>query len=194
MGFGLFYLVFVPAAACPDRPAVECYFPKQVVPYNDAFDGSRRDWYATHLSAMEEPSLLAQGREERALRFLWLRSFHRPVAVRVSDSSGAMRLTAVELDGFGGGRPGKAARRIDRALSDEEVQEFHQLVSAASVWSAPVKQETQGRDGAQWVFEVVNGDRYRLVERWSPENDPMRDLGIGLLELTEWEFRQDDLY
>src|SRR5258708_39333972 len=54
--------------------------------------GTRAIWYAKHLKALHEPSLweMAQDPKAEAYRFLWLRSFHHPIAVRlVVRSSGS---------------------------------------------------------------------------------------------------------
>src|ERR1041384_2437124 len=41
------------------------------------------DWYSGQLKAMYEPPLSSLETEDESYRFLWLRSFHRPVMVHV---------------------------------------------------------------------------------------------------------------
>jgi hypothetical protein len=62
------------------------YFPAGVL--GDTADQHRflADWYSKHLTAMGEPSLLEVSRQDATVevyRFLWLRSFHHPISVRL---------------------------------------------------------------------------------------------------------------
>src|SRR5262245_53562261 len=74
------------------------YFPK----------GSEH-WYPEHLEAMKEPSLFQQSTNKvvEQYRFLWLRTFHKPIAVRVRKDSAGITLRVVRLSGAGGYNPGK---------------------------------------------------------------------------------------
>ncbi len=189
---GVLYLPFAPAKACPDRPVADCYFPKPTESRDGGID-FRRHWYAQHLAAMGETSL-HDGSDAKAWRFLWLRTFHHPVAVRVESSREGYRLVAVELDGAGGYGPGKQLRKVERAMSEAESARFEALVERKGIWSVLEHVDRQGRDGARWVFEFRDGDRYRMVDRWSPEEDPMRELGAGFLALANWRFPEQDMY
>ena len=98
------------------------YFPKGALdPSRSKIDGLTRDWYSQFLRAMLEPSLsCGQGSDGFAYRFLWLRSAHHPIAVRVEGSGSSLTLSAVELDGTGGHAPGEIVKRVQRALSPAE--------------------------------------------------------------------------
>jgi hypothetical protein len=51
-----------------------------------------------------------------------------------------------------------------------------------------------GRDGAQFVMEGVNGTRYHVLDRWTPENGPFLDAANALLKAAafpEEVLRQD---
>ncbi|HZS04476.1 MAG TPA: hypothetical protein VFD58_06540 [Blastocatellia bacterium] len=66
------------------------------------------EWYSEHLKAMAEPSLLTlSGVQIECYRFLWLRSFHHPVAVRIWREGNDRFIVAKELDGAGGYEPGR---------------------------------------------------------------------------------------
>jgi len=69
------------AESCPVSPQLR-YFPVGTFgPLNS--DLFVREWYSKHLVAMEEPSLSCGVLEDtETYRFLWLRTFHNPVAVR----------------------------------------------------------------------------------------------------------------
>lgn len=63
-----------------------------------AGDDFVRGWYSSHLRSMAEPSLSC-GAIEDSYRFVWLRSFHSPVAVRMyRDRDGLVWLVATETN------------------------------------------------------------------------------------------------
>jgi len=189
---GLLYLPFAPAQACPDRPAADCYFPKSPDDGEQVLSDFERSWYAQHLDAMREPPIGQLDGD--TWRFLWLRTFHHPVSVRIEAVQGQLRLTAIELDGAGGYAPGNVRRRIESILGQEDASTFRRSLEAAEIWSVPVAIDVNGLDGAEWVFEFRQSDRYRIVHRWSPDAHPMRELGLAFLRATGWDYPEHDIY
>lgn len=60
------------------------YLPAGSLDSSDNLDKFTREWYSKHLHAMQEPSLSrGKTRVDVAYRRLWLRTFHRPISVRV---------------------------------------------------------------------------------------------------------------
>ena len=151
-------------------------------------------WYSGHLAAAQESSLYARSLRplsagEGALRFTWLRTFHPPVVVRVETSGeGARRLIVKQLSGAGGYAPGTVAKAIDRLLSPAEVERLDAMLARTQVFSLPPKLCDLGLDGAQWIIESVDAKGYRLVDRFTPRDGGVRDLGLFLLGLSGWEF------
>ena len=147
----------------------EGYFPKDT--WSERVDDFVAGWYSTHLRAMSEPSLKdAVGGDATVYRFLWLRTWGQPIAVRIERRGETRTLTAVRLDGAGGYDPGAEVERVSRALTEAEWQAAVSAIDAASFATLPTSADT-GLDGAQWVLEGVVGGRYRLVDRWSPTPD-----------------------
>ena len=149
---------------------------------------SDRDlWYGQHLRAMREPRLCEPSDVER-YRFLWLRTFHRPVAVRVERTEAGASLTARELGGAGGYAPGELARGATRDLTSSEWAELQRKLDAAGYWTLPTDSDRMGLDGSQWVLEGARGDRYHVVDRWTPEeagrDAAFRELCLFLLDLA----------
>jgi hypothetical protein len=67
------------------------YFPDKIFhEIQDVHDFTEK-WYSDHLKAMNEPSFLEfrQDRKIHSYRFLWLRTFHKPVCVRIEIISDA---------------------------------------------------------------------------------------------------------
>ena len=124
------------------------------------------DWYGKHLGAMNEPSLWAAAvRGETVWRFLYLRTWGKPIAVRVTSDG---HLHATRLSGSGGYDPGTIEAHRERTLGKSDVARIETALAAASFDTTPTEGE-MGHDGAQWVIERAKAGQYRLVERWSPD-------------------------
>ena len=133
----------------------------------------REDWYGKHLRAAGEAPL-CPGASAEQYRFLWLRSFHRPVVVRIEVSAaGSAMLVAKELDGAGGYEPGRVARDTSFALAPERWAEMRRLLDDG-FWRMPTAPADTvfGLDGAQWVLEGTATGQYHVVDRWTPEHSP----------------------
>lgn len=153
-----------PEATPPAQTAA--FFPPHT--WADSVDTFTADWYGKHLRAMGEPSLwTASSRGETAYRFLWLRTWGRPIAVRVTFDGAKAHLYATRLSGDGGYDPGKVDVRRDRDLALGDWQHIEAALASASYDTTDVAGD-MGLDGAQWIIERAKGGKYRLVERWTP--------------------------
>jgi hypothetical protein len=145
---------FVPTAFFPAKT-----FPERV-------DGFVSDWYGKHLGAMREPSLWASAvRGETAWRFLYLRTWGKPIAIRVMSDG---HLFATRLSGSGGYDPGTIDQHRERFLAKSDLVRIESALVAMSFDTTETEGD-MGNDGAQWVIERANAGKYRLVERWSPD-------------------------
>lgn len=176
------------------------YFP------NLAFDDEQQhndfvvQWYTKHLKALQEPSLFQQASSgKEAYRFLWLRTFHSPVAVRLNvNADGTSLLTVKVTDGQGGYEPGRLTKDAVRRLSKEETDWFLGRVHELKYWNLPTREpktDEIGLDGAQWVVEAIKDGTYKVVDRWSPDKGPVRALGlIMLIDLAKLKLLYQDVY
>jgi hypothetical protein len=55
----------------------------------------------------------------------------------------------------------------------------------------PVVDDAGGKDGAQWIVEVLDGKNYHFVDRWSAEG-LIRELGMQFIDLSQ--HRLDPVY
>jgi hypothetical protein len=156
-------------------------------------DSARNTWYSHQLQAMDEP-VLGPAQKGSTYRFTWLRTFHHPVAVRISADEGRVKLVAVELDGAGGYRPGKVLRRKAIELSRTQFHDLEALIRSKDFWDLPAHEETNGLDGSEWIIEGVSGGNYHVVDRWSPDTGPVREIGEQMLLLTGWHFPSREIY
>lgn len=51
-----------------------------------------------------------------------------------------------------------------------------------------------GDDGAQWIIEGVKDGKYHLVDRWSPKDGQVRELGLMLLDMANLKIPAKDVY
>lgn len=164
------------------------YFPNHAFDKRDDLNNFKVKWYQKPLEALKEPSLwdLSQARgPDEVYRFLWLRSFHHPVSVRLSISSdGTGTLTTKVCTGAGGYEPGKLIVNRNEKIGADRVKWFLDRIDEQQYWSLPTEEEdpnTIGLDGAQWVLEAVKNGNYKVVDRWSPEKGPIKNLGLILV-------------
>jgi hypothetical protein len=193
-------LVLFGLAAALFLSAQESNFPKGALSDNARQDEFRTVWYSTHLKALQELSLLqlAQNPAVQSYRFLWLRTFHHPVVVRLdfkSDGTGA--ITTKVASGAGGYKPGHLVENTTRPLSREQMEKFLVAVKRAQFWELPSHETpaTEGCDGAQWIIEGVKDGEYHVVDRWTPSSGPVRDLGMLFLTgLAQMKIPENEIY
>jgi hypothetical protein len=173
-------------AACKDPSSDMFFFPEGSfglkLPKLD-LDRALRHWYSGHLRAMAEPSLSCEDAGE-AYRFLWLRTWGRPIAVRVQARDGAATVSAIELTGAGGYKPGEVRRRLNRVLTQAEWAQILDGLQRIELWTMPAADSQRRMDGAEWILEGRKGPSYHAVARWSPTEGAYRDLCLLLLKVS----------
>jgi len=173
------------------------FFPKSSLDWKG--EDFKARWYSTQLRALGEPSLsaLATNRKSESYRFLWLRSFHHPVAVRVDlQADGTWILITKVASGAGGYSPGTLTTNTSRQLTAREIQTFRSEIENDGFWNAPNPVNDQkGTDGSQWIIEGVKAGRYHVVDRWMPKDGPTRNLGRFLaFDLAQLSIPKDEIY
>ncbi|MHB8486734.1 MAG: hypothetical protein ACYDCM_13555 [Candidatus Acidiferrales bacterium] len=153
------------------------YFPKGTFAAEGNGEALVLTWYSRQLKGLEEPSLWALSRNDKhtvVYRFLWLRTFHHPVAIRVivaPDGTGEL-ITKVG-GGAGGYAPGPLIENQMKKLSTIEVKYLLDQVNGAHFWELPTEEKKRNThiefDGAQWIFEGIQDGNYHIVDRWSPK-------------------------
>ena len=138
--------------------------------WRDAEDAARHEaWYGGHLRAMAEPIL--SRREDhsdfrRRFRMLVLPSFHPPYAIRVDQgTSGRARVRIVRLTGRGGYAPGEILEQESYTLTADQAARLDRDIEASGLASAPPRARAACIDGVQFVFELVDAQANRFVDR-----------------------------
>ena len=181
---------------CPSRSSSEYFFPKSAFSTGEGQDDQfTRTWYTKHLKAMSEPSLscgLVNG--EDTYRFIWLRTFHHPIAVKITLTKSQIKLEAKELSGAGGYEPGKILRKTNKILTNAQWENVLSSVAKAKFWNDQPKVTLLGLDGAQWIYEARRGTSYRVIERWTPDDKNYRNLGLTMIRLAGWLVPEGEIY
>jgi hypothetical protein len=183
------------------------YFPPHILgedPRETEFTERR---YSGNLDALQEPSLWELSRQDpsaEVYRFLWLRSLHHPIAVRlVLNKNGSGWMNSRMTSGQGGYEPGRITRFKVFPLGKTQTQAFLTECDRTNFWNLASVPNTKvagpetiaGLDGAQWIVEGVRNGKYHMVDRWSPgTRDPVRALGILALKLGGFKIPARELY
>jgi hypothetical protein len=162
------------------------YFPSGSLDDSPRGDQFVYEWYSKQLKALDEPSLwaLSKTQKEQSYRFLWLRTFHHPIAIRVDlNADGTSRLTTKMASGAGGYDPGHLLQNDTSILTKEHTDLFLGKIQENKFWElAPLDKSRMGLDGAEWIIEGVKDGNYRVVDRWSPDEGPVRVIGLYMLK------------
>jgi hypothetical protein len=144
---------------------------------------SRRfiSWYSSQLEAMNELPLAALFNEDESYRFLWLRSFHQPVAIHVWRTGAQHFMVVKRLNGHGGYAPGTVDFYSVRSLSENDWDSFMLHLEHSQYWSMPTEDDRMWNDGAQWIMEGYREGRYHVVDRQSPDAGAYREACMYLL-------------
>ena len=148
--------------------------------------------YGDSLRAASEPILRPTRSSTREiLRFTWVPSFHPSITVTVTRTGDQITLVAKRLTGAGD-EPGRVGRQLQTQLSLKQWTQLVSLLTAADFWKAPSErprkftdkgEEIIGLDGAGWLFEWADSERYHYVDRWWHEDyPPLESLGLCLVE------------
>lgn len=138
-------------------------------------------WYSRALDSMNEQPLAALENEDESYRFLWLRTFHQPVAIHVWRKDEQHFMVVKRLNGKGGYVPGTFDLYWSRSISENDWDAFMTHLESASYWLTPTKNDRLMFDGAQWVMEGYREGRYHVVDRQSPDDGAYREACMYLL-------------
>ena len=179
-------------------PAQVKYFPNGVFSADRRADEFTLKWYGGQLAALQEPSLweLSKTQQTQSYRFLWLRTFHHPIAIRVDvNSDGTSQLTTKMTSGAGGYAPGKLIKNVTVTLGKEQTDWFLGKIEQYKFWQLPSVQETTGNDGAQWIVEGIKDRAYHVVDRWTPRDGDVRAIGLVFInDLAKLKIAPAELY
>lgn len=175
------------------------YFPPGALSEYTESDKFCARWYTEQLKALQEPSLwlLSKAQKKQSYRFLWLRTWHHPVVIRIDvQAGGTSQLTTKTASGTGGDKPGHLMQNDSSTLTMEQTKWLMGRIEENKFWNLEgVEKDKNGKDGARWIIEGVKDGHYHLVDRWSPQGGPVRAIGIFMLmDLAKLEIPFNEMY
>lgn len=153
--------------------------------------------YSKQLSAMNEPSLLELSKKShlKIYRFLWLRTFHHPISIRLTiKGDGTGELVAKMTSGAGGYEPGVLETNNVLQITKQKVLDFQKQIEKIAFWEMKSKIELGGLDGARWIIEGVKDGKYHLVDRWTSQTKAIHEAVLMLLHLSKFEINKSEIY
>lgn len=176
------------------------YFPSHAFDSDTRLSKLVNDWYSGQLRALDEPSLFTQSKNssEQSYRFLWLRTFHHSVAIRIEiKQDGTAMLTTKMSSGAGGYAPGHLVTNASKLLTKQQADAFLHKIDTDNFWQLPpvLLRDQQGDDGSQWIIEGIKDGKYHLTTQWTPSKGPIYDLGATLaFELAGLQIPKSEIY
>jgi hypothetical protein len=175
------------------------YFPAKTLEPPNLYPEILREWYSRSLVALKEPSLfeLAQNQTTHSYRFLWLRTFNNPVAIRLNvNADGTGTLIEKVTSGEAGFRPGSLTVSFAKPLTQKQTNDFVKKIEILNFWSIPtIDPAIGGTDGSEWIIEGVHDGKYHVVNRWTPSSGPIRELGLAMaVNLAGMNIPGNELY
>jgi hypothetical protein len=180
------------------------YFPELALDPDPKTDAELDDLYGEQLQALREtPMCCGRDSSAHAIRFTWLRTFHHPVVLRMDRNVGGHWVLRTKI---GGGDGGYSANRLlidhSRPLLESETSQMLALVGSDSgFWDISTHEQEflKGEriipvraDGSHWIVEVRHEKRYHVVDRWSPKQGRIYEIGKLLMTLSREQFEGAD--
>ena len=138
-------------------------------------DSFRNKWYSETLREFHEPVLNGYPFFTHHYRFTWLRTFNHPVTIRIgkNDTDEGAYLFAKSLTGQSGFDIGHLAIDSGMMITPKQFDSIQSLLSLSDFDTMQPNETSEGgKDGAEWILEVVEGENYKYVQRWSPDSGP----------------------
>jgi hypothetical protein len=176
---------------------------------NEAFENSYSTvkGYTNILIALHEPKLYNQPTNKQIFRFTWVRSFDNPISIRIENDNDKYVLYWKTSNGINSNKPGEIVIDKSKELRKVDWQQFNDLLNKIDFWNLNTLEFerklyddyweyilNQGTDGAQWILEGVEKNKFHVVERWSPENTEYEKCCLYLLSLTDLQISKDKIY
>jgi len=116
------------------------------------------------------------------IRYTNLASFSNPFTIKVELKDSIVTFNYKLTDGKGGSETGKIIKEYQIQLPFAEWNRILAKVESTHFWNIHSFRrciengiEYVILDGAEWIFEGLNGDKYHFVTRTSPSNEDDKD-------------------
>ncbi len=125
-------------------------------------------------------------------RFLWLRTFHNWISIRVEHhKDGNTKVFAKEFERREAAVPQSLLKNLSIKWPPAKYQIFARKIKAMGFWDSPsvetIKLGEVSIDGAAWILEGVEQSRYHVIARGTVtiKRSALKQLGLYLLKETD---------
>ncbi len=198
---GVGVAAYLKQRARTNRCAQASYFPNGTLRQD-----TRTEFKAKYYAAMLEKPFACFEEDEEVYRLLYLPSFEYPTSIRIWRDGNQYQMAIKQLSAELASEavPDKIVFDVTRPLTVEEWNNIQALLQKSNFWSMQsVDVRSPGLDGVTFLLEGKKGDKYHVVDRWTPEDDEnFLELCGYLVEITkltwksqtrtEGEFIKDD--
>ena len=153
-------------------------------------------YYNEVLTRMNESPIGSYGQEyDVYFRFLWLRTFNRPVLVSLYKAGSGYHLYYKTLSGQSGYDPGSLEVSQEKPASANDMAYILSLAAAKDYWNLSTSDKNiWGFDGARWILEAKVKDVYHIVDRWSNDQGSLQEVCKALFFLTGVKLEPREIY
>jgi hypothetical protein len=191
---------FIATTSNTGADTIRLYFPLRETGSNSSESANTLDtfmnvWYSKILAAMKEPILTDYEGDVEIYRFTWLRSFHRPIAIRLEKQGNAITLTGKVLNVNEGSHSGKLITIKSRRISESDWITAQAMLRNSNFWKLRVDTDARGFDGAEWILEGSTFESYNFTTVWSPgKKSEYAMLCLFLLKLSGIKVPEREIY
>ncbi|WP_395752171.1 hypothetical protein [Prosthecobacter sp.] len=136
----------------------------------------RKDALEMNAKAFKEPLMADIDTRVPSVRFVCIRTFHRPFCIRVFKDKDGPRIRVVRMDGKGGYGWGKIELDKTKSISEKEWKQVLTLAlkpdvhSPLRALSVEERMMLAGLDGSTWYVESNAGGTPTFASVWTPES------------------------
>jgi len=211
------FLIFSASASADELPPISTIPVITLCNDKSPLEKSYKNWYCSPLIAMDEPGapLAKPGSFSEVYRFLWYRSFDPAVVVTVKLASRTEGvITAHALANWSGFQTspldGNHVPERPAPLDKTGISAIHAVVQSTNFWNLPTefhvdmgfgrlstpipaKDEVVVIDGAIWIIEGLQNNRYHLIGDFGGLGSPVDTVGSTMLDLVQRKFPSFDV-
>ena len=176
------------------RDIHDYYFPTN----SFKFDQFTQSWYGGFLDVLDNVNLV-NITGKNAIRFLCLRTFHKPFSIKIIWGKDDYPLLEFNLsNGSGGYSFGNIIKNTKKNVNSESINELLKMLDNNNFYNQPtigsMPEGIISFDGSNWIIEVNINGNYHVLERGTGTigRNVANEIGNYLIELSGEEI--EDMY
>jgi len=147
------------------------FYPRRIIQTDSkdslSMDSTMNSGFSYYLTAFKEDSL--KNDNDTVIRFLWLRTFNKPVLIKARKTKSAYEVITKICSGAGGYSSGTIEYYSKITINDSVWKTLFNKQLDKLLLQKSVENEKDGSDGSLWLIEFNLEGKYYLRERCSPQ-------------------------